>query len=386
VLVAAQVAGSVALLVVAGLFVRSLREAQRIDLGFDPAGVLTLRLDTTHAGYDATRSIAFYAELENRIAALPGVESVSTSFTVPLGYVVGGASARPEGDRSAADHATAVGYNSVTRTYLDTLKIPILEGRGFTEQDTAGAPRVAIVNQALAERFWPGQNGIGKRIEIPSAPGAPWEVVGIARNSKYLAVFEWPLPYFYVPQAQDPSFLRTVEVRSSLPFADISARVRHEIATLAPDLPIADVRPLGDVVTGNFGFVLFRVGVWQATAMGILGLVLATVGVYGVVSYRTTQRAREIGIRMALGAVPTDVGKLVLRQGVLLVLAGAGAGALVTAALGGALRGVLVFVSATDPLAFALATTLVSGTALVACYMPARRAMRLSPTTLLRHE
>ncbi len=158
------------------------------------------------------------------------------------------------------------------------------------------------------------------------------------------------------------------------------------IEALAPDLPLSDVRPLGDVITGNFGFVLFRVGVWQATAMGLLGLVLATIGVYGVVSYRTTQRTREIGIRMALGAVPSDVGKLVLRQGAWLVLIGAGAGMLLTAGLAGAFRRVLLFVSATDPLTFVLATALVSFAAIAACYVPAHRAMRLSPTHLLRHE
>ena len=385
VLVVAQVAGSVALLVVAGLFARSLREAQRVDLGFDPAQVLTMRLDTTHAGFDAARSSVFYAALEERIRMLPGIDSVSTSFTVPLGYVVGAAPARPEGDRIASD-ATATGYNSVTPAYFDTLKIPIVDGRGFTDQDTAGSTRVAIVNQALAERFWPNRNPIGRRIEIPSAPGAPWEVIGVARNSKYLAVFEWPLPHFYVPQTQDPSFMRAVAVRSAMPVKELSDRVRHEVEALAPDLPLSDVRPLGDVITGNFGFVLFRVGVWQATAMGLLGLVLATIGVYGVVSYRTTQRTREIGIRMALGAVPSDVGKLVLRQGAWLVLIGAGAGVLLTAGLAGAFRRVLLFVSATDPLTFALATALVSFAAIAACYVPAHRAMRLSPTRLLRHE
>jgi predicted permease len=386
ILVVSQVAGSVALLVVAGLVVRSLREAQRVDLGFDPDHVVTLRLDTSHAGFDRAQSRVFYDELLRRIQGWPGVESASLSFSLPLGYLVGGAAAHPEGETGLRREATSVGYNTVTRDYFRTLRIPILRGRGFTDQDVEGAERVAIVNETLAARFWPNQDPIGKRIDIPNAPGEPWEVVGVARDGKYIAVFEWPLPHFYVPMAQDPPELRALAVRSTLPFTDLSLRLQREIEALAPDLPIADLRPLRDVVRNNFGFVLFRVGVWQATAMGLIGLILAVVGVYGVVSYRTTQRSREIGIRMALGAVPADVRRLVLRQGASLVAGGIAAGLIVTLAFAGTLRRVLVSVSSLDPLTFGVVTVFVSLTALAACYIPARRAMRMDPASVLRRE
>ena len=180
--------------------------------------------------------------------------------------------------------------------------------------------------------------------------------------------------------------LRALALRSDVPFADLGLRVSREIAALAPDLPIADLRALREVVNSNFGFVLFRVGVWQATAMGLIGLILAVVGVYGVVSYRTMQRSREIGIRMALGAIPADVRVLVLRQGASLVVGGIVAGLIVTIALAGTLRGVLVSVSSLDPLTFVVVTVFVSVTALAACYIPARRAMRMDPASVLRRE
>ena len=385
-LVVCQVAGSVALLVVAGLIVRSLQGIQRLDVGFDAEQVITLRLDTTHAGYDTNRSAAFYDDLIQRIEEWPGVESVSTSFTLPLSYLLAGAAAHPEGQSGVRTEATSVGYNSVTPDYFRTLRIPIVKGRGFTDRDTEGTARVAVVNQTLAARFWPSEDPLGKRIDIPHLGGAAWEVVGVVPDGKYITVFEWPLPHFYVPQTQNASRLRTLAVRSDIPFADLGLRLRREITALAPDLPVADLQPLSELVEKNFGFVLFRVGVWQATAMGLVGVVLAIVGVYGVVSYRTQQRSREIGIRMALGAIPSDVRALVLRQAGWLVTAGVLAGLVVSAGLGGILRRVLISVSALDPVTFSAVTIFVGATAIAACYIPARRAMRMDPASVLRRE
>jgi putative ABC transport system permease protein len=348
--------------------------------------VLTARLDTQQIGYDEARSEAFYRELDRRIRALPGVESTSLSFTIPLSYIAGGYVAHAEGDAGATgEPRPAIGCNTVTPGYFETLRIPIVRGRGFDDRDAKDAPRVAIVNQTLAARFWPNQDPLGKRIEIPVIGGLPWLVVGVAADSKYLALFEPALPYFYLPQAQNPSLMRALQIRSSAPPADLRARVRREIEALEPGLPIADFKTLREVLEGNIGFVLFSVGALQATAMSVLGLVLAVVGVYGLVSFRTAQRSREIGIRMALGAVPADVRRLVLRQGAALVLAGIAIGLVLTGLLASMLTKVLL-VGASDPAAFALATALLTASAFTACYLPARRAMRVEPIAALRHE
>ena len=385
-LVVSQVAGSLALLVVAGLFVRSLQGAHQVDVGFDPDEILTVRLDPQHVGYDASRTGVFYDELERRIRAMPGVDSVSMSFSIPLGYIFGALVVRIEGEPPSTEPRPAIGDNSVTPAYFDTLRIPIVRGRAFTDQDIQGSKRVIVVNETFARRFWPDQDPLGKRVELPLVTGPLWTVVGVARDSKYFAAFEPPLPHFYLPQKQHPTFLRTVAIRSKVPPAELGARINREIATLDADMPIADLRPLRDTLEGNIAFVLFRIGRLQATAMSVLGLVLAVIGVYGVVSYRTAQRRREIGIRMALGASPADVRRLVLGQGAALVVTGVVIGLVATLVVARVWASVLVFVSAADPTSFGVATLLISSSAALACYLPARRAMRGEPIAALRHE
>jgi predicted permease len=385
-LVVAQVAGSLVLLIVAGLCVRNLRIAQQVDLGFSPDRIVTARLNTLDIGMDLERTTAFYEELHRRLRLIPGVESASLSFSLPLGWIFGGYEARAEGSPPVDGGPPAIGTNSVSPEYFDTMGIPIVGGRAFDSNDTRDSKRVVIVNETLAERFWPDQTAIGKRIEIPSLPGDLWEVVGVARASKYLAVFEHPLPYIYMPFAQNPGFLRVVEVRSNAPLAETAMRLERTVAALEPELPIADVRPMKEIVAGNLGFVLFRVGAWQAGALGVLGLLLAVIGVYAVVSYQTSQRGREIGIRMALGAQAGDVRALVLRQGVWLVLIGVGIGLALTLTLTTALDKVLVLVDTTDPGTIAMVTAMLALFALAACYIPASRATRIQPVDALRHE
>ena len=326
-LVIAQVAGSVALLVVAGLFVRTLQRAQQVDLGFDPTNLLSMRLDVNDVGYDIPRARTFYDDLDRRLRDLPGVDVVASSFSLPLGYVFRGCVFLPEGEAVREERARpTTGCNNVSPTYFDALRIPIVDGRGFTDRDAADTPRVAIVNQTLAARTWPNASPIGQRFTVSEEGPDPWTVIGVARDTKYYAVFEHDLPYFYIPQAQSPSRLRYITLRSSRPMDELAARVQHEIESLDPDVPIADLQPYTRALQGNVGFLLFRVGAMQAAAMGLLGLALAVVGVYGVVSYRTAQRSREIGIRLALGAEPAHVRTLVLGQGVWLVAAGIAAG------------------------------------------------------------
>ena len=386
-MVVAQVAGSLVLLIVAGLCVRNSQRAQMMDLGFDPSNVLTLRVDPHQVGYDGPRATAFYEEVDRRIRALPAVESVGMAFSVPMGYIFDGCVAAPEGQVAATDEPQSnMGCNPVTPEYFDLMRIPILKGRGFTPKDDESSTHVVVINETLARRLWPGQDAIGRRLVVPRFEGRLWEVVGVARDSKYLAVFEQPLPQLYFAMRQTPSFMRVLYVRSSAPPELLGPLVEREIQALDPEVPVADVKTLTQVVEGGMGFLLFRVGTLQAAAMGVLGLLLAVVGVYGVVSYGASQRTREMGIRLALGADPAVVRGLVLRQGATLVIGGIVCGLLVAAGVTRALSRVFFLVGSTDVTTFAVVTALLSAIALVACYLPARRAMRVDPMIALRHE
>ena len=386
-MVVAQVAGSLVLLIVAGLCMRSLQRAQFVDLGFDAANIITARLDPHQIGYDVGRSIAFYDELERRLSGLPGVDAVSMSFSVPTGYIVDGAPVAKEGEVFGTEEPRSnVTCNTVTPAFFETLRIPIVHGRGFTAQDTDTSTLVVIVNETLARQLWPGEDPIGKRLVITRSEGRLWQVVGVARDSKYIAVFEGPLPHMYFAMKQSHFFMRVVYVRSAAPPGSLKMLVEREIHALDADMPIADARPLREIVEGGVGFVLFHIGSVQAGAMGLLGLILAVVGVYGVVSYGASLRMREMGIRVALGASPAAVRGLVLRQGSVLVVAGIIVGLAIAAAVTRTLSTFFVLVGSLDVLTFAGVTALLSTIALVACYLPARRAMRVDPMIALRHE
>jgi predicted permease len=293
----------------------------------------------------------------------------------------------PEGRAPGKDEPPApIGCNSVSPSYFETMRLPLVRGRAFTDRDVTPATRVAIVNETMASRVWSGQEPIGKRFTIPSIDNEPWEVVGVARDSKYVAVFEDPLPYFYLPLGQHSSFLRVMHVRSSRPPPEVAASVAREIAALDPDMPYAEPKTMRQVIDGGLGFLLFRVGALQAAALGVLGLIVASIGVYGVLSYSASQRAREIGIRLALGASRTDVRRLILRQGATLVGIGIGLGLVAAIAITRAIEKLLLIVSGTDAMTFVGVTMFLSAIALLACYLPAWRAMRVDPMVSLRHE
>jgi predicted permease len=386
-MVIAQVAGSLVLLIVAGLAVRTTQRAQLVDLGFDAANVLTLRVDPHQVGYEGPRVTQFYDELERRVRALPSVEAYATAFSTPMGYIFDNCYAAPEGQVVTIDHPKAsVGCNPVTPQYFDLMRIPIVSGRAFTEQDTAASRPVVIVNETFARRIWPGQDPIGRTLDVERFEGHLWQVVGVARDSKYFAVFEQPLPHLYFVMRQTSTFLRVVHVRSSAPPELLGALVQREIAAIDPAVPVADVRTLTQVVEGGMGFLIFRVGTMQAAAMGALGLLLTVVGVYGVVSYGASQRTRELGIRLALGAEPAALRKLVMWQGVGLVAAGILIGLAGAAAVTRALSGFFFLTGGMTAGTFAAVTLLLCAIALVACYLPARRAMGVDPVIALRHE
>ena len=216
--------------------------------------------------------------------------------------------------------------NAVSPSYFATLRIPIVRGRAFTEGDTLSGPRVVIVNETLARQMFPGEDPVGKRVIVARPEGELWEIVGVARDSKYVAVFEGQLPHVYFPISQDPFYMRIVAIRTSAPPAVLAPLVEREIRALDADMPIADLMPMEQVVQTGVGYLMFHIGTVQSGAMGILGLLLSVVGVYGVVSYGASLRTREMGIRIALGARPANVRALVLRQGSVLVVAGIACG------------------------------------------------------------
>jgi predicted permease len=390
VLVVAQVGGSLMLLIVAGLFVRSLRSVEHTNLGFDQSHVLNFTVNAHQAGYDDAESRNFLKSLLPRICALPEVDAASLAVTVPMGTIHLGMELKIDGYRPLSDEwAPSAGYDAVSPQYFQTMQIPILHGRGFLVSDTETSPYVGVINEAMAEEYWHGKDPIGRHFTSTNDPKHSIEVVGIAKNSRAAANFSSPIgPYLYVPLLQhyDHQLPVTLQLRTSLSPAAVNREVVGVIHLFAPTIPVVGIQTMTEALDGINGFMLFQCSAGLAASLGILGLTLAVVGVYGVVSYGASQRTHEIGIRMALGAQPTDVLQMIVRQGSLIVGAGLIAGVLAAAAIARLVGNFLSGVSPVDPLTYVSASSLLSLIALVACYIPARRASRVDPTVSLRHE
>jgi len=386
-LVVAQVAGSLLLLIIAALFVRSLRNAQTMDLGFNPDPVLTFNMDPHQIGYDEAHTNQFYRELVARTRALPGVLSVSLAFDVPL---TGGVNTGPiifDGQTPQPGQQTpSLFFNNVDPSYFETMQVPLLRGRAFTESDNHAAPPVAIVNQTMADKYWPHQNPIGKRFSLKTAtePAKTVQIVGVAGNGKYLLIAEDPTPFFYVPLAQNYTSARALLVRSLIPPERLLAPVQAELHKLAPDLPISEAKTMKQGLRDDL--LEYRLGAVVAAAMGAIGLILAIIGIYGIISFTAAQRTREIGIRMALGGSAREVASLILRQAVRLVAIGLAIGVLAALGTTRAMTGLLIGISPNDPLTYAAVALLLSAIALLACWIPAHRATRIDPGIALRYE
>ena len=387
-LVVAQVAVSLVLLIAAGLFVRSVVHAQSIDLGFDPSHVLNASIDVAQKGYDEPRGRAFYDELLRRLHASPGVESASLSYSVPLSYYNNAAYFEVEGHPTPQQNRKPIaGLNSVTPDYLRTMKPHLLRGRFFTDADDERTPRVAVINQTMAKKFWPGEEAIGRRFRSTDVERNAWlTVVGIIADGRFTFIFDDPSAYFFVPLAQHYQSMRVLQLRTAGDPGALAPMIRREIHDLDPDLPIYDVVPMSYVVQGPNGFFLLRLGALFGGGLGLLGLALALVGVYGVVSYAASQRTQEIGVRMALGAQRGDVIRLVLGRGLLLVGIGIAAGVTTAAAVTRVMSGLLFGISALDPVTFGIVPLLLGAMAIAASYLPALRATRVDPCIALRGE
>jgi predicted permease len=385
-LVVGQVAVSAVLLIAASLFVRSVQRAQSIDLGFDHRDVLNLSMDVSQQGYDETKGRAFFKELESRTSALPGVQSVSSAYSVPLGYYSSSANIEAEGHAVPKDQRPPrAGYNAVGSDYLKTMRIALVRGRPFSPRDDAAAPRVAIVNEYMANTLWPGHDPIGKRFRMTGAD-EPWlEVVGVSRQGKYNYIFEDPGMYFFVPIEQRYRAMRALHIRTAgAPPESIAAIAQKVIRDLDPNLPVYDVRSMTRTLDGGNGFFLLQMGALFGAGLGLLGLVLALVGIYGVVSYAATQRTQEIGVRMALGARPRDIFRLVVGQGLMFVTIGIGLGIAGAFGVSRVIRSLLFGVSPTDPVTFIGVPLLFAIMAALASYLPALRATRINPLRALQ--
>lgn len=386
-LVVSQVAGSFVLLVVAGLFVRSLNKAEKLNLGFNPDHVLDLSVDLGQIGTKETQARQEYRQMEDRIRALPGVQSVAQAFIIPLGYVGAGdhvwIQAHPI---EAGQQPPDLSDNMISPGYFDTLQIPLLRGRKFAESDTQTSPAVAVINQTMAQKFWPNEDALGKQFSSKGPNGPFIEVVGIVQNGKYSNLTEDPQPFFYLPLEQSFTSLRTFQVRTSVPPETLALQIQSVIHDFASDVPVTEVKTMREALQGANGFFLFRFGAQLTAVMGLLGLVLAVVGIYSVVSYAAAQRTQEFGIRVAMGASARDILAMVLRQGVRVIGIGLAAGLLISLAGTRVLATFFIGVKPSDPLTFSFVILFLTSIALFACWIPARRATRIDPLVALRHE
>jgi predicted permease len=387
-LVVVQVAGSLMLLIIAGLFTRSLGEAQRTDLGFDPNHVVNFYMDPNEIGYSEAQGLELYKNLLARVRELPGVVSATTANSAPLSYYVNQDTVIVDGyDMPPGQPTPVLSYNVISSDYFKTLGIGMLQGRTITAADDVNTQYVAIVNEAMVKKYWPNLDPMGRQFKIGSDPNHSITVVGIAKDSRYQGLTGPINPYFYMPFAQHYRInsLAALQVRTAAAPEAMIPEIEREIESLAPELPLFDVKTMPEALNTLNGLLIYKIGALLAAVMGILGFILALVGVYGVISFAATQKTHEIGIRMALGAQPKQILKMIFREGFLIVAIGLVIG--LAAALGAArVVGNFLTVSATDPATYLIVTATLTFVALAACYIPSRRAMGVDPMVALRYE
>jgi predicted permease len=379
-LVVAQIAMSMALLVASGLFLRTLRAESDADPGFEQAHILMAAIDLESAGYSGAEKRVLVHKLFDNLHTIPRITSTSITDWEPMSFMRKTAEAYPEGHVPQPHESTEVRRASVSPGYFETLSIPILEGRAFSVDDNETAPRVAIVDETAADRFWRGQNPLGRKLSVW---GRPYTVVGVARNSKHQFVNEAAEPMLYLPYFQTSDSETIIQVRTRGDPHMLAPVVEGVVRQINANVPITDVRALYDS-THISAFA--RIQALFAAVFGLLALALASTGIYGLVAYRTQLRTHEIGIRVALGASRADVLLLVLTQGLQMTVAGLGLGLLVSMLLTRFVRGLLYGVSPTDPLTVVCVTVLLLAIAVVACLLPALKAIRVDPVAAIREQ
>jgi len=385
-----QVAISMLLLVVAGLFLRSLQNAESTDLGFDPSRMLAMDLDLQPLGYSEAGGRQFYEQVLERVVALPGVEAVALADRAPPDISTPHVLVRIDDvPVPAGEPGLRISAGRVSPGYFRALRIALMGGRDFSTEDTAAARRVVIVNETAAQRFWPGREPVGRTIWLVQegrspTPDVELEVIGVAHNSKLRTLGEEPEPHLYLSFAQHFTPGMALLVRTTGEPAPFFAEVQRELHAL--DRAVQGFFPRTLMQHLGFSLLPARLAGALSTCFGLLAAFLSVLGVYGLVSQLVVQRTREIGIRMALGAEPGDVARLLVRKGMRAGLVGVAVGGLAALATTHILASMLYGVNPTDPAVFAAVAGLVLIVLLLACYLPARRAMRVDPMTALRYE
>jgi predicted permease len=386
VLVSTQLALSVVLLVAAGLFVRSFAETRKMSPGVRLDHTLLVSFDNSLIRYDEAKSRAFYKSLVDRVRELPGVTDASLAANFPFGtngmshrFLINGYQRRADEDRPSAM------ANLVDERYFPLAEIKLLDGRAFDVRDTATSPRVAIVNDALAKRYFPHGDALGSRIRLDSATGPVVQIVGIAKTGIYFYWAEPPTPFLWMPFSQEYRAGMTLNVRTTGDPAAMAGAIRNTVRAINPDVPIFGVRSMEAFYDAR-AMLGPRLMMQLVTATGLMGLLLAIIGLYGVVAYAVSRRTREIGIRMAIGARSTDVLRMILGQGLVFTAIGIVAGLAIAFFASRLLSTFIIGVSPRDPLIFLCVPLILSAVMIAACWLPARRAARIDPTIALRQE
>jgi putative ABC transport system permease protein len=385
-LVIAEVALSIVLVTGAGLMIKSFIRLQQVDTGFNTESALTLRLSLAGQKYSEDQPVQdFYRQLEERIRALPGVTSAGATSRLPLkGY-------RWTGDftmegRSPEDYGKEVRHKEVSPGYFEAIGLPLLRGRSLTDSDNAQSPAVVIINDALARRYYQNEDPVGRRITFskPSIPGPWYTIVGVVADERQEGMSREVLPQIYQSHLQNAINEMSLVISTAVDPNGMIGAVRNEIRAMDKDVPPFEIEALGDLVYKSVARERFSMVLMVAFAA--IALLLAAVGIYGVMSYSVTQRTHEMGIRLALGAKPTDIVRLVVGRGLGLTLAGIGVGLAASLLLTRVISSLLYSVSATDPLTFIAVAAILSAVSMLACYIPARRAARVDPMAALRYE
>ncbi|MBO0799829.1 MAG: ABC transporter permease, partial [Blastocatellia bacterium] len=386
-LVVAEVALALVLLSGAGLMIRSFARLSLIDSGLDPTNVLTMRLSISHERYPKEEQrAAFYARVAARLRELPGVSSVAYTSTIPLsgGGIVGGVLIEHQPVPTSLYKTPIVRSEAVTIDYFRTLGIPLLKGREFRENDKKEAPSVVIVNDAFSRRFFPDEDPIGKRIKIGPFDD-PWQsIVGVVRGVRGAALETEPEPEVYIPFVQRPDWDLALLLRTTVDPRMIAAAAHKEIQREDKEMPIFHVETMNQIVSNSISQRRFSVLLMSIFAT--VALLLAAAGIYGVMSYLVTQRTQEIGVRMALGAQRSDVIKLIISQGLILVFIGLVIGLITSLALTRVIKSFLFGISATDPLTLLVVSVLLVVVALISNLIAVLRATRIDPLVALRYE
>ena len=385
-LVISEIALAMMLLISSALLIRSFVQLQQVQPGFAPRQIVTMLVPLPRAKYpEPPNVVSFYERLLQRINSLPGIRSAAITSSLPPNGLQISDNFLAEGQPAVDDSKAPLGsILPTTPGYFRALGVPVTKGRDFTERDTADSPRVVIISETLARKFFPNQNPIGKRLKQGGTdrPGNPWmEIVGVVGDVKYEGLETPTAPAYYLPFKQSPMRSMYLVLNTTLPSGPIANSVRAEVRKIDPEIPVAKVSTIEQLVDESIAqpkFRTFLLGVFSAVAM-----MLAAIGIYGVVAYSVSQRTREIGIRMALGAQRRDVLKLVVRQGLVLTLVGIALGVIGALALTRIISNLLFGVSATDPATFIGVSLFLVLVSLLACYWPARRASKINPVTAL---